>query len=98
MTNDTPESSPVQPPYWLLAELSYRCPLHCIFCYNPVDQNLIGPELSTDQWLHTLDEARALGAVQLGLSGGEPLVQYTHVRTQTECGTHDQGARLPHGA
>lgn len=65
----------VQPPFWLLAELSYRCPLHCVFCYNPVDHSTIGPELSTDQWLRTLDEARALGAVQLGLSGGEPLVR-----------------------
>ncbi|HNS93841.1 MAG TPA: pyrroloquinoline quinone biosynthesis protein PqqE, partial [Thauera sp.] len=25
------------PPLWLLAELTYRCPLHCVFCYNPVD-------------------------------------------------------------
>ena len=24
-------------PLWLLAELTYRCPLHCVFCYNPVD-------------------------------------------------------------
>ncbi|HRM95355.1 MAG TPA: pyrroloquinoline quinone biosynthesis protein PqqE, partial [Alicycliphilus sp.] len=23
-------------PLWLLAELTYRCPLHCVFCYNPV--------------------------------------------------------------
>lgn len=75
MSLDTPAPDAIQPPYWLLAELSYRCPLHCVFCYNPVDQRNIGPELSTEQWLHTLDEARALGAVQLGLSGGEPLVR-----------------------
>lgn len=65
----------VQPPFWLLAELTYRCPLHCVFCYNPVDYNGIGPELTTEQWLKILDEARALGAVQLGLSGGEPLLR-----------------------
>ncbi|HUL18544.1 MAG TPA: pyrroloquinoline quinone biosynthesis protein PqqE, partial [Steroidobacteraceae bacterium] len=54
---------------------TYRCPLHCVFCYNPTDFARTGPELSTAQWLRVLEEARALGAVQLGLSGGEPLVR-----------------------
>jgi PqqA peptide cyclase len=63
------------PPLWLLLELTYRCPLHCVFCYNPTDFTRIGPELSTEDWLRVLREARALGAVQLGLSGGEPLVR-----------------------
>jgi PqqA peptide cyclase len=63
------------PPLWLLLELTYRCPLHCAFCYNPTDFARIGPELGTDDWIRVLREARALGAVQLGLSGGEPLVR-----------------------
>ncbi len=63
------------PPLWLLFELTYRCPLHCVFCYNPTDFSHTGPELKTDEWLRVLREARALGAVQLGLSGGEPLVR-----------------------
>ena len=63
------------PPLWLLLELTYRCPLHCAFCYNPTDFARSGPELLTDDWLRVLNEARALGAVQLGLSGGEPLVR-----------------------
>ena len=62
-------------PLWLLLELSYRCPLHCVFCYNPTDFANIGPELETEDWLRVLREARKLGAVQLGLSGGEPLVR-----------------------
>jgi pyrroloquinoline quinone biosynthesis protein E len=61
------------PPLWLLLELTYRCPLHCAFCYNPTDFARTGPELSTEDWLRVLREARALGAIQLGLSGGEPL-------------------------
>src|SRR5271168_4014210 len=61
------------PPLWLLLELTYRCPLHCAFCYNPTDFARTGPELATEDWLRVLREARALGAVQLGLSGGEPL-------------------------
>jgi len=63
------------PPLWLLFELTYRCPLHCVFCYNPTDFSRTGTELSTDDWLRVLREARALGSVQLGLSGGEPLVR-----------------------
>src|SRR5580698_3246806 len=63
------------PPLWLLMELTYRCPLHCVFCYNPTDFVRAGPELATEDWIRVLREARALGSVQLGLSGGEPLVR-----------------------
>jgi PqqA peptide cyclase len=63
------------PPLWLLFELTYKCPLHCVFCYNPTDFTRTGAELATEDWLRVLREARALGAVQLGLSGGEPLVR-----------------------
>lgn len=65
----------VGPPLWLLAELTYRCPLHCVFCYNPLEFAKQESELSTEDWLRVLREGRELGAVQLGLSGGEPLVR-----------------------
>ncbi|PXW99534.1 pyrroloquinoline quinone biosynthesis protein E [Sphaerotilus hippei] len=67
----------VGPPLWLLAEVTYRCPLHCVFCYNPIDLADTGraDELSTADWLRVLREARALGAVQCGFSGGEPLMR-----------------------
>ena len=71
----TPSPTRPGPPLWLLAELTYRCPLHCVFCYNPVDFARQEDELSTDDWLRVLREGRALGAVQLGLSGGEPLLR-----------------------
>ena len=68
--------SGVQPrPLWLLAELTYACPLQCPYCSNPVDFALTRGELSTAQWVDTLREARSLGAAQLGFSGGEPLVR-----------------------
>ena len=70
-----PDIAPPGPPLWLLFELTYRCPLHCVFCYNPTDFSRTGAELATDDWLRVLREARALGSVQLGLSGGEPLVR-----------------------
>lgn len=63
----------MNPPLWLLLELTYRCPLHCAFCYNPTDFARTEQELSTDEWISVLRQARKLGAVQLGLSGGEPL-------------------------
>ncbi len=66
---------PPGPPLWLLAEVTYRCPLHCAFCYNPVDYARHGDELGTEDWLRVLREARALGAVQCGFSGGEPLLR-----------------------
>ena len=69
------ETSAPSPPLWLLAELTYRCPLHCPFCYNPVDAASHGQELDTEAWLRVISEARALGAAQIGFSGGEPLVR-----------------------
>jgi pyrroloquinoline quinone biosynthesis protein E len=70
MTNPPPG-----PPLWLLAELTYRCPLHCAFCFNPVDFARYEDELPTADWLRILREARELGAVQCGFSGGEPLLR-----------------------
>ena len=62
-------------PLWLLAEITYKCPLHCVFCYNPVEFAQTQDEMTTADWLRVLREARELGAVQLGLSGGEPMVR-----------------------
>jgi PqqA peptide cyclase len=77
MATDSAVNAPTRPgpPLWLLLELTYRCPLHCAFCYNPTDFASTTTELGTDDWLRVLREARALGAVQLGLSGGEPLTR-----------------------
>jgi len=44
----------VNNPLWLLAEGTYKCPLHCVFCYNPTDYTTYGQELSTDEWLKVL--------------------------------------------
>ncbi|HWH39623.1 MAG TPA: pyrroloquinoline quinone biosynthesis protein PqqE [Usitatibacter sp.] len=75
MDGSSPDRPELPPPLWLLAELTYRCPLHCAFCYNPLDYTSGGAELTTAEWVRVLREGRALGAVQLGLSGGEPLVR-----------------------
>lgn len=67
--------SQIPPPLWLLAEITYRCPLHCVFCYNPLNYAEDKRELTTDEWKEVLRQARKLGAAQLGFSGGEPLVR-----------------------
>jgi len=65
----------IKPPFWLLAELTYRCPLHCVFCYNPVNYTETSNELNTEDWIRVFEQARELGAAQLGFSGGEPLLR-----------------------
>ncbi len=65
----------IKPPLWLLAELTYACPLQCAYCSNPVDFNDHGKTMDTETWLRVLRDARSMGALQLGLSGGEPLVR-----------------------
>lgn len=71
----TVPEKPVGPPFWLLAELTYKCPLQCPYCSNPLDFAKHKAELDTEGWLRVLREARELGAAQLGFSGGEPLVR-----------------------
>src|SRR4051812_36987535 len=64
-------------PYTLVAELSYRCPLHCPYCSNPVaiQGERYRDELETEHWTRVFAEARALGVLQLALTGGEPMVR-----------------------
>jgi pyrroloquinoline quinone biosynthesis protein E len=68
MTRDTPR------PYTLIAELTYRCPLGCGYCSNPLELSGEG-ELATADWERVLGQAAALGVLQVNLTGGEPLVR-----------------------
>jgi pyrroloquinoline quinone biosynthesis protein E len=64
-------------PYSLIAELSYQCPLHCPYCSNPVDigAGKYHQELATEDWIRAFEQARALGVLQLALTGGEPMLR-----------------------
>src|SRR5215471_18830666 len=90
-------------PYALLAEITYKCPLHCPYCSNPVNHcgataSVADPkpgkrtarpttalgtahttakngELTTQEWKRIVREAAALGVLQIGFSGGEPLAR-----------------------
>ena len=61
--------------HWDVAEITHRCPLHCPYCSNPLALIGGGAELSTEDWKRVFTEARELGVLQLGLSGGEPLAR-----------------------
>ena len=111
-------------PYALLAEITYRCPLHCPYCSNPVTASLreaprrlqgggySNGELTTEEWKRVIREAAALGILQIGLSGGEPLARrdlaeliraareaklYTNLIT-SGIGLDDDGVRVLHDA
>jgi pyrroloquinoline quinone biosynthesis protein E len=62
-------------PTTLLAELTHRCPLHCPYCSNPLEMIRAEGELTTDDWKRVFTQGRALGVLQLGLSGGEPMIR-----------------------
>ena len=62
-------------PYAFLAEVTYRCPLRCPYCSNPTRVRN-DRELTTDEWCRVIREAAALGVLQIGFSGGEPLVRH----------------------
>jgi pyrroloquinoline quinone biosynthesis protein E len=67
--------TPILRPLALLAELTYRCPLKCPYCSNPLELSRYRQELDTATWQHVLAEAAALGVVQVHFSGGEPLIR-----------------------
>ncbi len=70
------ESATTYIPMWLLAELTFACPVQCSYCSNPLELSASRKnELSTEEWIRVMRQARKLGAVQLGFSGGEPLVR-----------------------
>ena len=62
-------------PAGLLAEVTYRCPLHCPYCSNPLELGHRATELHSRDWERLLREAAALGVLHAGFSGGEPLAR-----------------------
>lgn len=62
-------------PLALIAEITHRCPLHCVYCSNPLELTSRAEELATADWLRVFGEAAALGVLHLHLTGGEPLAR-----------------------
>jgi pyrroloquinoline quinone biosynthesis protein E len=63
------------PPMGLIAELTHRCPLQCAYCSNPLALDAPKAELTTAEWRAVLDQAAALGILQVHFSGGEPMAR-----------------------
>jgi pyrroloquinoline quinone biosynthesis protein E len=68
--NETPTN-----PLALIAEVTHRCPLHCVYCSNPLELQSRSDELSTEIWSRVFREAAALGVLQADFTGGEPLAR-----------------------
>jgi PqqA peptide cyclase len=62
-------------PLALIAEITHRCPLHCVYCSNPLELTSRKEELATADWLRVFGEGAALGVLHLHLTGGEPLAR-----------------------
>ncbi len=69
---ERPAASDLRPPIAMLAELTHRCPLQCPYCSNPLDLQRRSQELTTEEWCDVINQAAALGVMQIHLSGGEP--------------------------
>lgn len=62
-------------PLALIAELTHRCPLHCVYCSNPLEMQKAAAELSTADWTRVFQEAAKLGCLHVHMTGGEPLAR-----------------------
>jgi len=62
-------------PLALIAELTHRCPLHCVYCSNPLELQNRANELTTETWSRIFKEAAEMGVLQADLTGGEPLAR-----------------------
>ncbi|MBB6735224.1 pyrroloquinoline quinone biosynthesis protein PqqE [Cohnella zeiphila] len=62
-------------PYAMTAELTHRCPLHCVYCSNPLELQKRESELTAQEWIDVFEQAGDMGIVQVHLTGGEPLLR-----------------------
>jgi pyrroloquinoline quinone biosynthesis protein E len=62
-------------PLALIAEITHRCPLHCVYCSNPLELAAVNSELSTQEWIDVFQQAGKLGMLHAHFTGGEPLAR-----------------------
>ena len=62
-------------PLALIAEITHRCPLHCVYCSNPLELADTQSELSTEEWTSVFQQAGKLGMLHAHFTGGEPLAR-----------------------
>lgn len=62
-------------PLALIAEVTHRCPLHCVYCSNPLEMAAVSSELSTAEWIGVFQQSGKLGMLHAHFTGGEPLAR-----------------------
>lgn len=62
-------------PLAVIAEVTHRCPLHCVYCSNPTQLTAASDELSTAEWISVFRQAGKLGMLHAHFTGGEPLAR-----------------------
>jgi pyrroloquinoline quinone biosynthesis protein E len=62
-------------PLALIAEVTHRCPLHCVYCSNPLELAGAKAELSTEEWTNVFQQCGKLGMLHAHFTGGEPLAR-----------------------
>jgi pyrroloquinoline quinone biosynthesis protein E len=62
-------------PLALIAEITHRCPLHCVYCSNPIELAAVSSELSTAEWIDVFQQSGKLGMLHAHFTGGEPLAR-----------------------
>jgi len=72
---NNPQEQSLPQPLSLVCELTHRCPLHCVYCSNPLAMQPADAELPSEVWTRVFREAAAMGIVHLHLTGGEPLAR-----------------------
>ena len=68
-------TSTIPNPLALIAELTHRCPLHCVYCSNPLELQSRASELPTEIWCRVFKDAAEAGVLQIDFTGGEPLAR-----------------------
>lgn len=62
-------------PLAVIAEVTHRCPLHCVYCSNPLQLAGTDTELSTSEWISVFEQCVKLGMLHAHFTGGEPLAR-----------------------
>src|SRR4029077_5632365 len=68
-------STAISNPLALIAELTHRCPLHCVYCSNPLELKSRASELTAETWSQVFQQAARMGVLQADFTGGEPLAR-----------------------
>ena len=76
-------------PLALIAEVTHRCPLHCVYCSNPMQLAGTDSELTTAEWTSVFQQAGKLGMLHAHFTGGEPLAR--HDLTELIAGARSAG-------